>query len=810
MQGWLRARGAEDSAQWERNWCVLDSQALRSYTDESCKDQCGEVEIFSSTVAVPFTSAKPPGDAAKYATTQPHGFVVDPDPSFRLQKPISYFDAEEAEALAAWIQAIQDLAAKKTSPSPSNAFRQHVRGAHGFNQTTYAFNKCVSIWRSRSTGAGKLRDKASAFQDWTWTNEMSQSADATGFSGAQSVLATFLARCKENGLPEDKYVQLVTAMRDLIRRPGVSADHDHFEGEENTVDVLASAGVLSTKKVAQLFPKQRRPTELKEYMTQAEMLDLFKERIMEDGQIMHKTEPAMIRPAVKGEKIVTKVDGRVTSDVEVKDESSWVVRAPTVHQEEYVLNQSKFDANWNGDGEPPRELGHYTNPVELEKQGFKLHYPKLVLKWTYEIQAADLEFLPSRTLQTEWGAMQTVVSGDYLALPYPEAKGTEIYIMPQAVVKGVYRLYEASMDSRGSTESIAADHYRNSQVLSKGTISRMLKTHSFDRRTRGDIRADTQALVQGLEEPYNLLFRYQMQQEVLVKWIQAIAEQYNQVEYHSWHHAFDVFQFIYSCLTIGTSDKYFRFQDILALLLGALSHDVGHMGTTNNFHILTESELATRYNDKSPLENMHASVFFQTLQKPGLNFLAAMSTENFRDFRSKVVDSILATDMSHHFELIDKVSVRVDQATKEDMPIVTAKDEVAKSDGDLKMLLQTFMHMADLGHCARPFDVHKHIVVLLEEEFFKQGDQEMQLGMPVSPMMDRSKDSAATSQSFFLTKLVLPLMKPWTFFLASERANLLLEALQANKEEWESLCSRYIPAEGQKKTAKEIVAAETF
>merc|ERR1711904_378563 len=85
------------------------------------------------------------------------------------------------------------------------------------------------------------------------------------------------------------------------------------------------------------------------------------------------------------------------------------------------------------------------------------------------------------------------------------------------------------------------------------------------------------------------------------------------------------------------------------------------------------------------------------------------------------------------------------------------------SESDSKMLLQCFMHMCDLGHCCRTFDIHKHIVVLLEEELFNQGDQEKELGLPVSPMMDRSQDSLAMSQSFFCNKLLLPLMVPWAY-----------------------------------------------
>ena len=47
-----------------------------------------------------------------------------------------------------------------------------------------------------------------------------------------------------------------------------------------------------------------------------------------------------------------------------------------------------------------------------------------------------------------------------------------------------------------------------------------------------------------------------------------------------------------------------------SLLIAALAHDVAHPGVNNPFLVDTGHELALRYNDKSPLENMHCSRLF--------------------------------------------------------------------------------------------------------------------------------------------------------------------------------------------------------
>jgi len=120
------------------------------------------------------------------------------------------------------------------------------------------------------------------------------------------------------------------------------------------------------------------------------------------------------------------------------------------------------------------------------------------------------------------------------------------------------------------------------------------------------------------------------------------------------------------------------------------------------------------------------------------------------------------------------------------------------------MLLQVFSHTADLGHTCRPWKVHKNLVVLLEEEFFAQGDRERELGLPVMPLMDREKDSAAASQNFFLAKLVRPLLDPFAQLLSWDMRNLVAGNLETNTKMWADLVEKH-----GKLTAAEIVPLDT-
>lgn len=608
-----------------------------------------------------------------------------------------------------------------------------------------------------------------------------------GYQGSFATLAVFLKRCLNAGMPKKQYDQLLEALVDMNkvgRKAQIDLQSDHF----GDTDREMASGFLSTLGIGTnwVTGKKKKVTAAHSPVTQEDMLQRFRERIMEDGQLMSKTQPAMIRPAKLGEHVVTRVAGRVIAETEVSDETSWVVKAPTSHQEEYVLSQPKFEANWCSD-----EAGEIDQSTPQRKKlaeiGFKQYWPKPgILKWMYKLNKEDLDLLPSRDFKSSFGAIQAMRVGDHLVMPYPKSNANEIYLMPGDTVVSCY----SQVEKEGIEEKQRKDQ------------AALLRPLAFDWRTRGDAKADTELLMIGFAEPFNLLYRYQIQADVMETWIGGIAKQYQENPYHDWKHAFDVFQFTYGGLIDGEASKYFHFQDILVLLLAAIAHDVGHFGLTNAFLINTESDLAIEYNDKSPLESMHTSVFFKTLQKPGHNFLDSMSMENFKMFRGKVIDAILATDMSHHFELVDKFSVRV-SAAKADTPFVMGNDVLDRDACDNRLLLQAFMHMADIGHCARPFAIHQHLVVQLEKEFFNQGDKERELELPVMPLMDRTRDSAAAGQGFFLTKLVQPLLEPYTYFLTPERGGMLKGNLQDNVTRWAALVKKH-----GSKTALEIVNAE--
>jgi hypothetical protein len=75
------------------------------------------------------------------------------------------------------------------------------------------------------------------------------------------------------------------------------------------------------------------------------------------------------------------------------------------------------------------------------------------------------------------------------------------------------------------------------------------------------------------------------------------------------------------------------------------------------------------------------------------------------------------------------------------------------------VLAQIALKAADLCNLCDPHYTHIRWVAALEEEFFLQGDAERQLGLPVTPLFDRSKPGVSKSQVAFMDVVAVPLFR---------------------------------------------------
>jgi len=222
------------------------------------------------------------------------------------------------------------------------------------------------------------------------------------------------------------------------------------------------------------------------------------------------------------------------------------------------------------------------------------------------------------------------------------------------------------------------------------------------------------------------------------------------VPYHNSLHAADVTHSVHALLGTLGFGQYFGPLSRFALLLGAMVHDMGHDGRNNAFHTNVQDHFALTYNDRSVLENYHVSQAFRLLKEsPEANLLDALDKEEIVLVRKDMVDSILATDMAHHFRGVETIKSYIE---KLDLDPADWEAEPAA----LSALQAMLLHAADIGNPGKPAALSDRWTDLLRQEFYSQGDLEKSLGLTVSPLCDRDVKKFASSQVGFIQFIVRP------------------------------------------------------
>ncbi|TSK34886.1 Calcium/calmodulin-dependent 3',5'-cyclic nucleotide phosphodiesterase 1C [Bagarius yarrelli] len=293
----------------------------------------------------------------------------------------------------------------------------------------------------------------------------------------------------------------------------------------------------------------------------------------------------------------------------------------------------------------------------------------------------------------------------------------------------------------------------------------------------------------GLSYPPSVITVLKIPISALVSFVEAVEVGYSKHKnpYHNLVHAADVTQTVHYLLLKTGMVHWLTELEIFAMIFAASIHDYEHTGTTNNFHIQTRSDTAILYNDRAVQENHHVSSAYRLLQEDDeMNILYNLSKDDWREFRTLVVEMVLATDMSCHFQQIKAMKNFLQQPEAIDKP----------------KALSLLLHTADISHPAKKWDLHHRWTTSLLEEFFRQGDKEAELGLAFSPLCDRKSTMVPQSQIGFIDFIVEP-----TFTVLSDMTEkivtpLIDEASQSGLTSFRRSSLNNIPADSKRPNVK--------
>ena len=249
--------------------------------------------------------------------------------------------------------------------------------------------------------------------------------------------------------------------------------------------------------------------------------------------------------------------------------------------------------------------------------------------------------------------------------------------------------------------------------------------------------------------------------ETLYNFLKTLQENYTQIAiYHTEKHAIDMLQTLFIYLYKSKAINYLLLNklDIISLLIAGICHDVGHKGYNNDYHIKMYSDLAIIYNDKSILENFRISETFKLLKDDKLNIFKKLSKNDFSYIRKRIIEMILSTDMFFHSRIIALMKSRIEN---KNIKNGENSEKILKDSGnnlfnEQQEILNYLIHIGDISHSTKNFEITYKWTNLLNEEFWRQGDEEKEKGFNVNFLYDRNNIDIGRNQVGFIKGIIIP------------------------------------------------------
>ncbi|XP_064382236.1 high affinity 3',5'-cyclic-AMP phosphodiesterase 7A-like [Halichondria panicea] len=260
-----------------------------------------------------------------------------------------------------------------------------------------------------------------------------------------------------------------------------------------------------------------------------------------------------------------------------------------------------------------------------------------------------------------------------------------------------------------------------------------------------------------------------------MKFLAMVEEAYHPDNYyHNGTHAADVTQALHCLLSEPKLKGHLTPIESTAAILAAICHDLDHPGVNQNFLVNTSDYLAAIHGGSSILERHHCHTAKAVVKSTGL--LDHLTPEHRFEIMSLMEDLILATDVSRHTVFMTQL---------EEMIISPSGLDFSKKE-TRHFILMIAIKAADISNPTRSLPISRAWSEHIMEEFFRQGDNERSMKLPISFMCDRTTTAIPKSQSGFFEYVALPLFKAWSKIFNSRLSLMLCKNIVRNKEYWDS------------------------
>ena len=323
----------------------------------------------------------------------------------------------------------------------------------------------------------------------------------------------------------------------------------------------------------------------------------------------------------------------------------------------------------------------------------------------------------------------------------------------------------------------------------------------FQARTRWTVSAVLRMFLS-----LGLVSHFEIPLATLTRFVLKCRDLYHkQNPFHNWRHAWSVTHCAYMILKTSGIGEKLRREEVLAIMISCLVHDLDHPGVSSDFLIKSGSMLALQFPTKNVLEQMHFDQARLILLEGATDILVNLEACSKKSVMWLVFKGVMSTDMGNHKRIVTSLKSRSERLTaakpSEDAAasapscgLETAYD--FGNEEDRLEIVEAIVHAADLSGQALPQAVAYEFGRRVLKEFHSQSQREKRDHLPVTAFMTNLDDVLvqAKVQLGFLNYVVEPLWNSLSCILPQikSRHEAVLERLAEihfdDLERWPGQC----------------------
>lgn len=189
------------------------------------------------------------------------------------------------------------------------------------------------------------------------------------------------------------------------------------------------------------------------------------------------------------------------------------------------------------------------------------------------------------------------------------------------------------------------------------------------------------------------------------------------------------------------------------------------------------------------LENYHVAESFKLMKsKDEMNIFSDLTKDEYKIMRKRIVECVLATDMTFHAKQFTYLKLKIESlAIKEGKNIeklFEGLDNTATNNTQQEFM-NIIIHACDISNPTKPLHIYKRWADRVMEEFWRQGDKEKELKIPVSFLCDRNTTTLPQGQVGFMEGIVGPFVSAFLEFFPE--LHFLIENVNENKSTFKKI-----------------------